>query len=110
MVGKFARPRSVENLPHLVSLLISNTDQHQVRRRCTLQLNEELLLVIITTKQAPFWMFLFFFRYVRYICYIICTNAKIPLLLDLRTRRGEKYEYEYAKYNSKAALWGLIRL
>lgn len=49
-----------------------------------------------------------FFRYVRYICYIICTNAKMPLRPDLRTRRGEKYEY--AKYNSKAALWGLIRL
>ena len=109
MVGKFARPRTVENLPHLVSLLISNTDQHQVRRRCTLQLDEELLLVISTTKQAPFWMFLFF-RYVRYICYIICTNAKMPLRPDLRTRRGEKYEYEYAKYNIKAALWGLIRL
>lgn len=43
-----------------------------------------------------------FFRYVRYICYIICTNAKMPLRPDLRTRRGEKYEY--AKYNSKAAL------
>lgn len=51
-----------------------------------------------------------FFRYVRYICYIICTNAKMPLRPDLRTRRGEKYEYEYAKYNIKAALWGLIRL
>lgn len=51
-----------------------------------------------------------FFRYVSYICYIICTNAKMPLLPDLRTRRGEKYEYEYAKYNSKAALWGLMRL
>lgn len=51
-----------------------------------------------------------FFRYVRYICYIICTNAKMPLRPDLRTRRGEQYEYEYAKYNSKAALWGLIRL
>lgn len=102
MVGKFARPRTVENLPHLVSLLISNTDQHQVRRRCTLQLDEELLLVISTTKQAPFLMFLFFFRYVRYICYIIRTNAKMPLRPDLRTRWGEKYEY--AKYNSKAAL------
>ena len=108
MVGKFARPRTVENPPYLVSLLISNTDQHQVRRRCTLQLNEELLLVISTTKQAPFWIS--FFRYVRYICYIICTNAKMPLLPELRTRRGEKYKYEYAKYNSKAALWGLIRL
>ena len=51
-----------------------------------------------------------FFRYVRYICYIICTNAKMPLRPDLRTRRGEKYEYEYAKYNSKTALWGLTRL
>lgn len=67
MVGKFARPRTVENLPHLVSLLISNTDQHQVRRRCTLQLNEELLLVISTTKQAPFWMFLFLGMYVIYV-------------------------------------------
>ena len=34
----------------------------------------------------------------------------MPLLPDLRTRRGEKYEYEYAKYDSKAALWGLMRL
>ena len=32
----------------------------------------------------------------------------MPLRPDLRTRRAEKYEY--AKYNSKAALWGLIRL
>lgn len=51
-----------------------------------------------------------FFRYVSYICYIICTNAKMPLRPDLRTRQGEKYEYEYAKYNSKTALWGLTRL
>lgn len=34
----------------------------------------------------------------------------MPLRPDLRTRRGEKYEYEYAKYDSKAALWGLMRL
>ena len=34
----------------------------------------------------------------------------MPLRPDPRTRRGEKYEYEYAKYNSKTALWGLTRL